>query len=346
MILDEVLMPTMADVAKLAGVSSITVSRVLADSAPVNEETRKRVLAAIEELGYVPNILARSFRSKRTSLLALVLSDITNPFWTTVTRGAEDAARKHGFHLILCNTDAIENNQDEYLHMLLQRQIDGVILVPATPNPEPIKAIQAQGVPLVILDRRRIPGVEVDVVCGDSEGGAYKLVELLLSLGHRHIALLNGPNVTSSAVDRLAGYRAALEHAGLNVNDENIYEGEFAIESGYEMAHQALSITPPPTALFAANNFILFGALRCVHDLGLRVPEDIAMVGFDDIPDYLTIDPFFTVAAQPAYELGQHAMELLIARVERKASDAFQEIVLPTRLVIRKSSGQPLSSQS
>jgi DNA-binding LacI/PurR family transcriptional regulator len=204
-------------------------------------------------------------------------------------------------------------------------------------------AIQAQDTPVIVMDRAPIPGVEVDVVRGDSRGGAYELVDLLVSLGHQHIAILNGPGVISSAADRLAGYQQALSDAGLGVSSNLVYEGEFTIESGYQMAEYALQATPSPTALFAANNFILFGAYRLLRDAGLRVPEDIALVGFDDIPDYLTIDPFFTVSAQPAYDLGKQAMELLIARIEETAPETVQEIVLPTRLIVRKSSGQTLS---
>ncbi len=328
-------MPTIHDVAKRAGVAPITVSRVINNSGYVSKETRECVEAAIAELGYVPNMLARSLRSKRTHTLALVLTDITNPFWTTVARGVEDAANDGGFNVILCNTDESETEQAKYLTVLLQKQVDGILLVPARSTAEPVELIQKQGVPVVVLDRR-VPHAQVDVVRGDSERGAYRLIGLLLTLGHRRIAMLAGPQTVSTAVDRVAGYRRALAEAGLDADVELIYYGEYTQAGGYEMTQQVLTTTPWPTALFAANNFIAIGALRALRDAGLRVPEDMALVCFDDLP---AIDPSLTVAAQPAYEMGQRATELLLARLSGQAPKEYQEIVLPTEMIVRSSSG-------
>jgi LacI family transcriptional regulator len=335
-------MPTIRDVAKRAGVAPITVSRVINNSGYVSKETREHVEAAIAELGYVPNILARSLRSKKTHTLALVLTDITNPFWTTVARGVEDAANDGGFSVILCNTDESEIEQAKYLTVLLQKRVDGILLVPARSTAEPVELIQKQGVPVVVLDRR-VPHGQVDVVRGDSEGGAYWLVRLLLTLGHRRIAILAGPQTVSTAVDRVAGYRRALAEASLDASVELIYYGEYTQRGGYEMVQQALTTTPWPTALFAANNFIAIGALKALRDAGLRVPEDMALVCFDDLP---AIDPFLTVAAQPAYEMGQRATELLLARLSGQTPQEYQEIVLPTEMIVRSSSGPPQDRQS
>jgi len=195
-----------------------------------------------------------------------------------------------------------------------------------------------------VLDRR-IPNSQTDAVRCDSEGGAYRLTCLLLSLGHRRIAMLSGPRGVSTAEDRVAGYRRALKEAGLDVDSAMVYYGEFSLESGYDMTLQVLARTPRPSALFAGNNFIAIGALRALRDTGLRVPEDLALVGFDDLPADLVVDPFLTVAAQPAYEMGRQATELLLARLSEKAPAAYQEIVLPTEIVVRKSSGQALEQQ-
>jgi LacI family transcriptional regulator len=170
-------MPTIREVAKRAGVAPITVSRVINNSDYVGQETRQRVEAAIADLGYVPNTLARSLRFKKTNTLALVLPDITNPFWTTVARGVEDAASDRGFNVILCNTDESEAEQTKYLTVLLQKQIDGVLLAPARSAAEPVELIQKQGVPVVVIDRR-VPHSQVDLVRGDSERGAYRLTRL------------------------------------------------------------------------------------------------------------------------------------------------------------------------
>jgi LacI family transcriptional regulator len=331
-------MPTIRDVAKRAGVAPITVSRVINNSGYASQETRARVEAAVAELGYVPNTLARSLRSRRTNTLALVLTDITNPFWTTVARGVEDTASDAGFNVIFCNTDESEAEQHKYLRVLLQKQVDGVLLVPARSTSEPIEFIQEQRTPVVVLDRW-VPDARADVVRCDSEGGAYQLVRLLLSLGHRRIALLSGPPGVSTAEDRIAGYRRALAEAGLRGGAELVHDGEFTQASGYEMARQALAAKPRPTALFAGNNFIAIGALRALRDAGLGVPEDVALVGFDDLPAALVIEPFLTVAAQPAYEMGQRATALLLARLSGQAPEAYQEIVLPTEVIVRQSSG-------
>ncbi len=330
--------PTIRDVARQAGVAPITVSRVINNSGYVSQETRARVEAAIAALRYVPNTLARSLRFKKTRVLALIVTDITNPFWTTVARGVEDVANAHGFSLILCNTDEDEAKQDAYLQVLLQKRVDGFILVPARSVADPVLTIRAQNVPVVVLDRQ-IPGVAVDVVRSDSEGGAYRLVTYLLALGHRHIATLSGPPTISTAVDRVAGYRRALAEAGLPPEAAMVFYGAYDIESGYQNALRALKSTPRPTALFAANNFIAIGALRALEEAGLRVPDDIALVCFDDVPLWLQITPFFTMASQRAYVMGQRATELLLERLAGPDMVEPREIVLPVDIVIRKSSG-------
>jgi LacI family transcriptional regulator len=331
-------MATVRDVAKLAGVSPITVSRVINNTGYISEETRRRVDEAIQQLGYVPNTLARSLRLRQTNTLALVLTDISNPFWTTVVRGVEDAASDAGFNVILCNTDESEAEQDKYLSVLLQKRVDGVLLVPVRCTSKPVHFIQKQKVPLVVLDRH-IPGVEVDSVRCDSEGGGYELVRLLIAKGHRKIAMLSGPRGVSSADDRVAGYQRAMADSGLPIQNELIFYGEFTQTSGYQMMKQALAVEPQLSAIFAGNNFITMGAFKASRDAGLRIPEDIALVGFDDLPIDLVIDPFFTVAAQPAYEMGKQATELLLAHIAWQDIPQFQEIILPTEIIVRRSSG-------
>ena len=210
--------------------------------------------------------------------------------------------------------------------------------VPARSTTEPIRFIQGQNTPVVILDRR-IPGVQADTVRCDAEGGAYQLTRLLLSLGHQRIAILSGPRGVSTAEDRVAGYRRALVEAGLDADAAQVFYGEFTLDSGRDMAQRALTATPRPSALFAGNNFIAIGAMRALRDASLRVPEDVALVGFDDLPADLVVDPFLTVAAQPAYEMGVRATELLLARLSEQPPEAYQEVVLPTEVIVRRSSG-------
>ncbi len=329
-------MATIKDVAERAGVAPITASRVINSSGYVSDETRRRVEAAIKELGYVPNRIARSLRSKQTYTLALVLTDITNPFWTTVARGVEDVASEAGFSVILCNTDESEGKEHDYVRVLLQKQADGFLLVPAHSASRSVALIQAQQVPLVVLDRT-VPRA-VDTVRSDSEGGAYQLTRHLLVQGHRSIAMLSGPREVSTAMDRVAGYRRALDEAGVDGDLRMVIYGAFTQAGGYAMTKQILALDPRPTALFAANNFIAVGAFRALREAEMCVPGDVALVAFDDLPPTFLMDPFLTVAAQRAYEMGQTATQLLLGRLSGADSSIPREVVLPTDLVVRRSS--------
>lgn len=325
---------TVRDVAERAAVAPITVSRVLNNSGYVSAEVRARVEQAAADLHYVPNMLAHSFRSSRTQTLALVLTDITNPFWTTVARGVEDTASAQGFNVILCNTDEDEQKQARYLSMLVRRRVDGVLLVPATNGGEAVRLLQTQRVKVVVLDRR-LTGVAVDVVRGASTAGARQLTEHLLTLGHRRIALLAGPASVSVSIERAAGYRQALGEAGIEIAPGLIRFGHFTVESGEAMARAVMA--ERPTAIVAGNNFIAIGALRALRAAGLRVPEDLSMGAFDDLPETYAAEPFLTVVAQPAYELGRTAADLLLKRIEETGGEEPQEIVLPMRLILRAS---------
>jgi LacI family transcriptional regulator len=333
---------TIHDVAKRAGVAPITVSRVINNTGYISVETRKVVKEAIAELGYVPNVLARSLRSKRTNTLALVLTDITNPFFTIIARGVEDIASDAGFNVIFCNTDESEEKEEKYIQLLLQKQVDGILLVPAKSSSKSVDYILEQGTPAVVLDRS-VPNKTIDVVRCDSEDGAYQLVKMLLGLGHRHIAVLNGSIDVSTSQDRLSGYKRAMEEAGAG-DDELYFYGNFNQASGYELARQAMSHHPRPTAIFAANNLIAIGALWALKDMGLKVPDEIAVVSFDDLPQNLVAYPFLTVATQPAYEMSKKATELLIERLNGKSpEDKYQEVILPVEIIVRASSGKPIS---
>ena len=333
-------MPTIRDVAKQAGVAPMTVSRVINNSGYVSEETRARVEAAISALGYVPNMLGPSLRFNQTNTLALVLTDITNPFWTTLARGVEDAAQEAGYSVILCNTDESEEKQDQYLTMLLKRRIDGILLVPSNSTSNVVQLIKNQGIKVVVLDRE-VNDAEVDVIQGDSVGGAYQLTRYLIELGHRDIAILSGPENVSTSSQRVSGFCQAVNEAGFPHNADNVFWGEFSQTLGYEMVQRALEHTPSPTALLAVNNFIANGALRALRDQGIRVPEDISVVSFDDIPVAINPMPFLTVAAQPAYEMGYQATQLLVARLANEGPNAVQKIILPVEILVRQSSGPP-----
>ncbi len=332
-------MPTIQDVARLAGVSPITVSRVLNNSGYASEETRARVEAAVAELGYVPNTLARGLRSKRTNTLALVMTDITNPYFTLIARGVEDTASNSGYTVIFCNTDESESEEEKYLRILVQKQVDGVLLVPACSNSDSLNFLRSNEIPFVLIDRR-VPGTSSDLVRSDSEQGAYNLTRHLIELGHQRIVTITGPQEVSTSQDRATGYQRAMKEAGLG-DQIRVYYGAFTQDSGYELARQALALDPCPTAIFGGNNFISIGVFKALRDASLTVPEDLSVVGFDDLPASLLINPILTVAAQPAYQMGSQATELLLKRIAGQLPAASQEIVLPTELILRRSSAPP-----
>lgn len=341
-------MTTLQDVARRAGVSPITVSRVVNNSGYVAKPMRERVEAAVADLGYAPNSMARSLRLQRTNTLALIVSDITNPFFTTMARGVEDAANAQGFMVVLCNTDEHEDKEQGYLRLLVQKRADGILLVPAGDAAKSLQIIRPQEVPTVILDRR-VTQKGVDVVRCDSEAGAYELGQLLVSLGHQSFAVIAGREGLTTSDDRIIGFQRALQEAGITDGAQvyrgsiaSVYYGKLTQESGNSLTRQAMAAERRPTAIFAVNNFPAIGAQRALQELGLRVPEDVALVAFDDLPPVFVPNPFLTVAAQPAYEMGQKAVELLLTRLKTKTGLPFQEILMQSEVIVRRSSGDPL----
>lgn len=334
-------MPTISDVAKRAGVANITVSRVLNGAENVNPVTRRRVEQAIQELGYLPNLAARSLRSGQTRTLALLVPDIGNPFWPSVARGIEDAAQSGGYSIFLCNTDENPTKQRDYLFAVLQQRVDGVILAPCDPDAASLAPLREQGTPTVIIDRR-VDGWNVDTVYADSVSGARALIQHLLNLGHKRIAALTGPAGVSTAEDRLLGYRLALHEAGIAAEPRLLRYGEYRTTSGYQMAKDVLAAGLAPTAFFAANQAIALGVLDALTERGLDVPRDVALVSFDDLPDVDHLFPFLTVVAQSAYDMGLNAAQLLLSRMSAGVALQPRHVVLPTRLILRYSCGRTL----
>jgi LacI family transcriptional regulator len=317
----------------------MTVSRVINGSGYTSPESRERVNRAIAEMGYMPNALARQLRSKRTKTLALVMTDIANPFFTTIARGVEDAARPKGYAVMFCNTDESVDLELEYVRVLIQRRVDGVLLVPAADSSSSFDLLRTHKLPTVVLDRRLHSG-EADEIRGDSEGGAYAAVRHMIDLGHRQIAVLTGPESVSTSADRVAGYRRAMLEAGIDPNAQQIHFGQYSEASGHEMTMRLLAAPGRPTAILAGNNFIAFGAIQALRESGLEIPDDMSIVVFDDLPQGWII-PFLTVIAQPAYEIGRQAAEMIIDRLEADHPLEARTVVLPCELIVRRSSAPP-----
>jgi LacI family transcriptional regulator len=332
-------MATLREVARRAGVSPMTVSRVVNRSQQVSPELRARVEQALAESGYIPNTVARNLRTRRTDTIALVMPDMTNSFFTALAHGVETAAREVNISLLIASSDEREDEERRLVQVLLQRQVDGILITPAGAGTQAIHQCQARGVPVVVVERR--PGTPgVDVVRADPEAGALQLGRLLAGLGHRRMAVLTGPATVPTAVDRVAGFsRALVEESGLPA--PAVVHGFFTIESGHAMTLAVMDGTPRPTALFAANNVIAIGVLNALAELGLMVPDDVAVVGFDDLPQAMVALPLLTVAAHPAFELGRRSVGILLDRLADPGRPA-QEVVLTTEVTLRRSSGGPI----
>jgi LacI family transcriptional regulator len=336
---------TIQEVAARAKVSAMTVSRVTNSPERVAPATRQRVEQAIAELGYVPNALASGLLHGRTRTIALIVSDISNPFFTMLLRGVEDLAQVNGYTVIIGNSDESVEKEQQYVHALIGKRIDGLLIAPAgSGSLETLKLLQRRNSPFVLIDRE-IESIQADVVMGDSVEGARLLTEHLISLGHRRIALVNGSYDVPTARERLAGYRIALEAHNIP------FEAELAKECSYrrgpaQIAMNELLALPAdlrPSAVVASNNLICIGVIEALRQARLRIPEDMAVVCFDDIELASAIDPFLTVLAQPARRFGTIAAQFLIERIDRSAPAPARRVVLPSELVVRRSCGSELA---
>jgi LacI family transcriptional regulator len=328
---------TIQDVARRAGVSTATVSRVMSGRGYVSPASREQVLSAADALGYMPNGLARDLKTRRSCLVALLVPEIVNSFYTTISRGVEDVANASGLQVILGNTDENVAKERAYVELMFSTRVDGVIIAPAGRTAAPLQPLLANSVPTVLVDRS-VQGFPADVVRGDSMVGIQILSRHLLELGHRRIALINGHPDTSVARDREARFRVALTDAHVAIDERLISSGTWFVDDA-ETRTGAILDNDPPTAILATNNFMAIGALRALRERGRRVPDDVALACFDDIPEAAEVDPFLTALAQPAYTMGTLAMQLLLERINGTFRDSPREIVLSSHLLVRRSSG-------
>lgn len=331
-------MATIHDVARQAGLSVATVSRALSGRGYVSERSKVRVVEAVASLGYVPNGLARSLKTQRSGLVALLVPEIMNSFYTTLSRGVEDVANAHGLQVILGNTDESLAKERAYVDLMTSTRVEGVILAPAGDSRETLGALATQSVPTVLIDRT-VPGYGGDLVRGDSITGARDLTRHLLTLGHSRIALINGHPDTSVAQERAVGFRMALAESQIPLDECRISFGSWFVDDAAARTGALLDAPDPPTAILAANTFMAIGALRSLRQRGLHVPEHVALACFDDIEDAAEIEPFLTALFQPAYTMGEVAMRFLLERISGEYDGVGREVVLPSALLIRRSCG-------
>jgi LacI family transcriptional regulator, galactose operon repressor len=330
---------TIKDVARVSGFSPMTVSRVINHDRRVRAETRRRVEAAIAELGYVPSRLARGLSRHKTGTIALIVPDVANPFFTLIVRGAEDVARRAGYRIILCDTRADLTLERDVIEEMIAHRVEGIAIAPVSDRSRlHLRRLARFGVPFVLLDRT-VSDVDADVVLGESAAGAKRLVEHLIALGHRRIGMIVESDDVSTARDRRRGYEQALEQAGLQVDTELVVLSTVDPRGGFAGMQQLLQAPSRPTAVFAVNNLVALGAIEAVRAEGLEVPDDIALVCFDDIEYASRLYPFLTVMVQPAETFGTLGTQLLLERIRGDGHRRSRVVVLPAEFVVRRSCG-------
>jgi LacI family transcriptional regulator, repressor for deo operon, udp, cdd, tsx, nupC, and nupG len=332
---------TIKDVAAALGMSVATVSRALSQPELLREETRERVLAAVQKLGYRPNLLARSLRRGRTHSILLVVPTLS-PFFLEIYAGAEEAARRTKFSVLLGHSDDDADREESYFDQVISGRADGIIL--ATASVPEAYASGKRALPPLVTVLERLQGHDQPVVRVDHRAGAAEATRHLIELGHRRIAHITGSRRPQSTAHRQAGYREALKAAGIGYSEELVEEGDFSMESGQAAMKALLALGSPPTAVFAANDEMAFGAMTEARARGYLVPQDLSVVGYDDQKTAAFYNPPLTTVNIPRHELGRRAAHELIERLDGR--ELANEILLPTRLIVRESTAPPRKGRS
>ena len=328
------------DIAEDAGVSIATVSRVLNKSQPVSEELRERVMASVERLGYRPNPVARSLRTRRTFVIGVIVPNISNAYFTDIVRAIEDVALEAGYVVTVCSSDQDLAKERRYVDVLRNRMVDGVLIAVADRTQSQVSPLTESKVPVVLIDRRLEASSNGDSVTVDTRHGAYVAVQHLFQRGYSRIGIVGGPSAVSTALDKIEGYKDALREHSVPLDEGLVFEGDYTEASGADIARRIFQMDNPPQAVLIANNLMTLGFFKVVKEYGLRVPHDIAFVSFDDSTWASLADPPVTLVDQPTYELGKTATEILLDRMDSEASDVHAEarhLVLRPRLIVRGS---------
>lgn len=333
---------SISDVAHRAQVSPATVSRVFNGTKHVAPELEARVRAAVAELNYEPYGPARALRQQRVRVWAVIIADVENPFFTSVVRGIEDVAYAEGYRLVLCNSDEDVAKETEYLDIAVRERMAGVVIAAASTSDSKVERLAQSGIPVVAIDRE-VSSSNVNSVMVDNRSGARDATAHLLDCGWSRIGCIVGPTRISTSNERLEGYRCALTESGRRFDRSLVRRADFRVEGGYKAARALLELPQRPDALFVANNLMTLGALHAIQDMGLGVPDDLGIVGFDDSPAADLLRPRLTVIAQPTYEIGRVAGQLLLSA--GRDAEPRHEVLAP-HLVVRESSGKDSISRA
>lgn len=326
---------TINDVARVAGVSTTTVSHVINETRYVSEELVERVNKAISELNYKPSNLARSLRTRSSGTIGIVIPDNTNPFFAEVVRGIEDYCFKEGYSAFLCNSDGMPEKEYHYLNLLREKSVDGLVLVSAGEDEDSQEWLSKNDTPFVVIDRE-VQVERADKVLVDNYSGGLTATRHLIELGHRSIGCITGPSQLTPSWQRLKGYTDALINEGLDVRDELIIPGNFRSDSGHTALERLMKLEGKPTAIFACNDIMAIGAISAARELQITIPEDLSIIGFDDIALASLMVPQLTTIAQPKRLLGETGAKLLLQKI-RNESEGSEEVVLQPELVVRQS---------
>jgi LacI family repressor for deo operon, udp, cdd, tsx, nupC, and nupG len=327
-------MVRIADVAKIANVSTATVSRVISNSGTVKKETTEKVLEAIKKLNYQPNVLARQLRRLETKTILVIVPDISNPFFPNILRGIESVANENGYQVILGDTQNMAEQEKNYLTIVRQKKADGIILLTARTDQELLEEL-ADEYP-VVLACEYFEGSKIPTVSIDNISSARKATEYLIRLKHKRIGHISGPLNVVVGRDRFKGFRQAMLQHGLNIDPQLVQEGNFSFESGFNLMKKLIALNDRPTAVFVANDEMAIGAIKAARAGGVKVPDDISVVGFDDIKFASIFEPALTTIGQPTFNMGKKAMELLINLINNEEVERNQYI-LDDELIIRDS---------
>ena len=330
--------PTIKEIAKIANVSLMTVSRALNNNPRVREQTRKKILNIAKELNYRPNRIARSLVSKKSNLISLIVADIRNQFFAELARGIEDKAWESGYNVIISSTDNDPKRLESQVRLMMEMGVDGFILASVRLKEPIVDTLIQQGIPVVLVNRK-LASENVSYVVIDNQRGAYLVMEHLITHGCRNIAIINGSTDLSTCAERLKGYKKALTKHGLALRPEYVANGSFTKEHGYTAAKKMLSMPDRPDAIFGASDLIALGAMKAADELGFRIPDDLSLVGFDDTEFSSNPRIDLTTVSQRKYEMGRLGVQVITEIIEGTEANYTNRIVLEPHLIVRNSGG-------
>ena len=329
---------TIRDIARMAKVSHTTVSRALNDDPRVQDKTKQRMLTLVNKLGFKPDARGRNLALKRSKLIGLVVTDIRNPFYGDLARGIEDKAHQVGYNVIFCSTDHKPERMDSYVNLMLDVGVDGFIFASSRLHEPSVERLIEKRFPLVLVNRK-LKSENSSYVVLDNFKGAYDITRHLIDLGYKRIAIIDGPSNVSTGLERLKGYQRALKDHDIMVRPDYIFQDAFARATGYEGAKRLLMAVDRPEAIFSGSDYIAMGVFDAIEELGLKIPEDLALVGFDDTEFASNQRIRLTTVSQREYTMGGLGVQILIDYIENKEMDHVHKVVLDSKLVIRESCG-------